>query len=187
MPDIVPRRRILLASATTLPLLLATAGCRSSDVFAGPDPLAGRPPLGHDVLTLQAVIAAEENLIHLYQEAINGDSGTATREPQQARSRMLRPLLAQHEQHLAQLRARLIEPPGRTDQTTGPAASAAGPRPARDPPASPPPSCARRNAPRQAGLVQRLATVEPALAQLFASIAASDATHATALAAKGLG
>ncbi len=34
---------MLLASATTLPLLLATAGCRSSDAFAGPDPLAGRP------------------------------------------------------------------------------------------------------------------------------------------------
>ena len=184
MPDIVPRRRILLASATTLPLLLATAGCRSSDVFAGPDPLAGRPPLGHDVLTLQTVIAAEENLIHLYQAAINGDSGTATREPQQARSRMLRPLLAQHEQHLAQLRARLIEPPGRTDQTTGPAASAAGsPGPARVTTAQ------LRAAERAsaAGLVQRLATVEPALAQLFASIAASDATHATALAAKGLG
>ena len=184
MPDIVPRRRILLASATTLPLLLATAGCRSSDVFAGPDPLAGRPPLGHDVLTLQTVIAAEENLIHLYRAAINGDSGTATREPQQARSRMLRPLLAQHEQHLAQLRARLIEPPGRTDQTTGPAASAAGsPGPARVTTAQ------LRAAERAsaAGLVQRLATVEPALAQLFASIAASDATHATALAAKGLG
>ena len=184
MPDIVPRRRILLASATTLPLLLATAGCRSSDVFAGPDPLAGRPPLGHDVLTLQTVIAAEENLIHLYRGAINGDSGTATREPQQARSRMLRPLLAQHEQHLAQLRARLIEPPGRTDQTTGPAASAAGsPGPARVTTAQ------LRAAERAsaAGLVQRLATVEPALAQLFASIAASDATHATALAAKGLG
>ena len=184
MPDIVPRRRILLASATTLPLLLATAGCRSSDVFAGPDPLAGRPPLGHDVLTLQTVIAAEENLIHLYQGAINGDSGTATREPQQARSRMLRPLLAQHEQHLAQLRARLIEPPGRTDQTTGPAASAAGsPGPARV-------TTAQLRAAERAsagGLVQRLATVEPALAQLFASIAASDATHATALAAKGLG
>ncbi len=184
MPDIVPRRRILLASATTLPLLLATAGCRSSDVFAGPDPLAGRPPLGHDVLTLQTVIAAEETLIHLYRGALNGDSGTATREPQQARSRMLRPLLAQHEQHLAQLRARLIEPPGRTDQTTGPAASAAGsPGPARVTTAQ------LRAAERAsaAGLVQRLATVEPALAQLFASIAASDATHATALAAKGLG
>ena len=187
MPDIVPRRRILLASATTLPLLLATAGCRSSDVFAGPDPLAGRPPLGHDVLTLQTVIAAEENLIHLYQGAINGDSGTATHEPEQARLRVLRPLLAQHEQHLAQLRARLIEPPGRTDQTTGPAASAAGssasPGPARVTTAQ------LRAAERAsaAGLVQRLATVEPALAQLFASIAASDATHATALAAKGLG
>jgi hypothetical protein len=183
VPDIVPRRRILLASATTLPLLLATAGCRSSDVFAGPDPLAGRPPLGHDVLTLQTVIAAEENLIYLYQGAINGDSGTATREPQQARSRMLRPLLAQHEQHLAQLRARLIEPPGRTDQTTGPAANAAGsPGPARVTTAQ------LRAAERAsaAGLVQRLTTVEPALAQLFASIAASDATHATALAAKGL-
>jgi hypothetical protein len=184
VPDIVPRRRILLASATTLPLLLATAGCRSSDVFAGPDPLAGPPPLGHDVLTLQIVIAAEENLIHLYQGAINGDSGTATREPQQARLRVLRPLLAQHEQHLAQLRARLIEPPGRT---TGPAASAAGssasPGPARVTTAQ------LRAAERAsaAGLVQRLATVKPALAQLFASIAASDATHATALAAKGLG
>jgi hypothetical protein len=32
-----------------------------------------------------------------------------------------------------------------------------------------------------AGLVRRLATVEPALAQLFASIAACDATHVTAL------
>jgi hypothetical protein len=184
VPDIVPRRRILLASATTLPLLLATAGCRSSDVFAGPDPLAGRPPLGHDVLTLQTVIAAEEALIHLYRGALNGDSGTATREPQQARSRMLRPLLAQHEQHLAQLRARFIEPPGRTDQTTGPAASAAGsPGPARVT------TDQLRAAERAsaAGLVQRLATVEPALAQLFASIAASDATHATALAAKGLG
>jgi hypothetical protein len=32
-----------------------------------------------------------------------------------------------------------------------------------------------------AGLVRRLATVEPALAQLFASIAASDVTHVSAL------
>ena len=35
--------------------------------------------------------------------------------------------------------------------------------------------------------MQQLATVEPALAQLFASIAASDATHVTALAGNGLG
>ena len=65
---------MLVASAAALPLLLGVAGCRSSDAFTGPDPLAGRPPLGHDVLTLQAVIAAEENMIDLYRTAI-GDPG----------------------------------------------------------------------------------------------------------------
>ena len=65
---------MLLASAAALPLLLGTAGCRSSDAFTGPDPLAGRPPLGHDVLTVQAVIAAEENMIDLYRTATSGDS-----------------------------------------------------------------------------------------------------------------
>ena len=75
-------------------------------MFTGPDPLAGRPPLGHDVLTLQAVIAAEENLIHLYRTAINGDPGTAARRGRSGRCS------AQHEQHLARLKARLIEPVG---------------------------------------------------------------------------
>ncbi len=178
MPDIVPRRRLLLASATALPLLLATAGCRSSSLFAGPDPLAGRPPLLHDVLTLQAVIAAEENLINLYRTAISGDSATA---PQDARSRSLRPLLAQHEQHLARLRARLIEPPGTTATPSASPAASTGPGRV---------TTARLRAAERASaasLVQRLATVEPALAQLFASIAASDATHVTVLAEKGLG
>ena len=36
-------------------------------------------------------------------------------------------------------------------------------------------------------LIGQLGGLPPSLAQLFASIAASDATHATALAAKGLG
>jgi hypothetical protein len=168
---------MLIASATTLPLLLATAGCRSWDAFTGPDPLAGRPPLGHDVLTLQAVIRAEENLIYLYRTAINGDSGTT------ARSRTLKPLLAQHEQHLAQLRARLIQPGGNTANSASPSrparppASAVGPAPARV-------STARLRAAERASaasLLRRLATVEPALAQMFASIAASDVTHVTAL------
>jgi hypothetical protein len=185
----VPGRRTLLASAAALPLLLAAAGCRSSDVFTGPDPLAGRPPLGHDVLTLQAVIAAEEHLIGLYRTAIGADHVTASW------SRTLSSLLGQHEQHLAQLKARLIFPPGVTPSPSHPAASgsagasasgsagasasgsAASPRPARV-------STARLRAAERASaasLVRQLATVPPALAQLFASIAASDATHVTVL------
>jgi hypothetical protein len=177
VPDIVPRRRILLASATALPLLLATAGCRSQDVFAGPDPLAGPPPLGHDVLTLQAVIAAEEKMVKLYQTAVVVDPQALVR------TRMLRSLLAQHEQHLARLRARLVEPPGQASAspTARPSASTAGP------PSGPGPAgldlAHLRAAERAsaASLVRRLATVPPALAQLFASIAASDASHVTVL------
>ena len=160
---------MLLASAAALPLLLGAAGCRSSDVFTGPDPLAGRPPLGHDVLTLQAVIAAEENMIDLYQLAISGDSGTS-------RARTLRSLLAQHQQHLVQLKARLIVPPG---ASASPSPSSASPSPRASTV-----SITRLRAAERASaadLVRRLATAPPALAQLLASIAASDATHATAL------
>jgi hypothetical protein len=174
VPDILPRRRTLLASAAALPALLATAGCRSADVFAGPDPLAGPPPLSHDVITLQAVIAAEETLIQLYKAAIGGEEGATTPD------HPLKPLLAQHEQHLVQLRARLVLPPGRPAAKASPAA-----RPGAH---SVRVTTARlREAERAsaAGLVRRLATVEPALAQLFASIAASDATHVTALGGAG--
>ena len=160
---------MLLASAAALPLLLGAAGCRSSDVFTGPDPLAGRPPLGHDVLTLQAVIAAEESMIDLYQLAIGGDSGTT-------RARTLRPLLAQHQQHLVQLKARLIVPPG---ASASPSPSSASPSPRASTV-----SITRLRAAERASaadLVRRLATAPPALAQLLASIAASDATHTTAL------
>ena len=161
---------MLAASAAAVPLLLGVAGCRSSDAFAGPDPLAGRPPLGHDVLTLQAVITAEESMIDLYRTAISGDSGTSPARP-------LRSLLAQHEQHLVQLKARLAVPPGAS------ASPSSGRRATSSPSASTVGMARLRAAERAsaADLVQRLATVPPALAQLFASIAASDATHVTAL------
>jgi hypothetical protein len=166
--DIVPRRRVLAASAAALPLLLGAAGCRSSDAFTGPDPLAGRPPLGHDVLTLQAVIAAEENMIDLYRAAIGGDPSLAP---------TLRSLLAQHEQHLVQLKARLVVPPGASASPSSSGRASPSPRASTV-------TVARLRAAERASaadLVQRLANVPPALAQLFASIAASDATHATAL------
>jgi hypothetical protein len=169
---------MLLASATTLPLLLAAAGCRSSDAFAGPDPLAGRPRPAPDVVTLQAVIAAEETLIGLYRTAISGDWRAA---------RLLRPLLAQHQQHLTQLRARLIVPAGTASTSPAPSASAPAAPPSKVSPgkvSTGKVSTAQlRTAERTSAtnLVKRLAAVEPALAQLFASIAACDATHVIAL------
>jgi len=153
---------MLIASATTLPLLLAATGCRSSEVFAGPDPLAGPPSLSPDVITLEAVIAAEGNLIQLYKTAINGVS------------RATASLLSQHEQHLAQLTARLVIPPGYRGRR-GQAETAPGGRPAG--------LAQLRAAEREsaADLVRQLGSAQPALAQLFASIAASHATHVAAL------
>jgi len=165
---------VLAASAAALPALLAIAGCRSSDAFAGPDPLAGRPALSPDVITLQEAIKAERAMIALYQAAVNGGTRPA---------RTLEGLLAEHRQHLSRLQARLVLPPG---------SGSASPSPSPSSSSSPSSSRARgrvtiaqlRAAERAsaADLVRRLVSVPPALAQLFASIAASDATHVVALA-----
>ena len=169
---------MLAASAAALPALLATAGCRSSDAFAGPDPLAGRPALSPDVITLQEVITAERAMIALYQAAVNGGTRPA---------RTLEGLLAQHRQHLSRLQARLILPSGSGSAAPSPSPSSSlssssslsrGPAPGRV-------TIAQLHAAERASatdLVRRLVSVPPALAQLFASIAASDATHVVALA-----
>jgi hypothetical protein len=163
---------VVLASAAALPVLLGTASCRSEDLFTGPDPLAGPPSPAPAVVTLQAVIAAEHAMVQLYRAAIGGDLAAA-------RTRGLELLLAEHEQHLARLKARLIVPAGaQASPSASPgAADAAGAIRGRV-------TIARLRAAERAsaaGLVQRVGPVEPALAQLFASIAASDATHVTAL------
>jgi hypothetical protein len=197
VPEILLGRRMLLASAATLPLLVAVGGCRSSDAFAGPDPLAGPPRPAPEVVTLEAVITAEEDLIALYRAAIDQ---AAT-----ARAGMLRSLLAEHNQHLVQLRDRLILPPAKawgqalaegSGGSVPPGQALAGGSGGVVPPGQQSPAARPAPSPRgavttsrlraaerasAAGLVGRLAGVEPALAQLFASIAASDATHVSAL------
>jgi len=165
---------VLAASAAALPVLLATAGCRSSDAFAGPDPLAGPPTLSPDVVTLQAVIAAEQAMIKLYQAAVNANLAATL--PSTGRERVLEGLLAQHRQHLGRLQARLVLPSGSPSERPS-SATAAGAAPAQV-------TIAQLRAAEHtsaADLVRRLVTVQPALAQLFASIAASDATHVVAL------
>jgi hypothetical protein len=175
---------MLVASATALPLLLAASGCRSSDAFDGPDPLAGRPSPGHDVVVLQAAISAEEALISLYVTA-TAAAGSASA----TGSELLESLLAQHRQHLARLRAALVLPPGAATASPGatvsPSATAGAGGGASGQGTGRGVVARLRTAERAsaaAGL-RRLATVDPALAQLFASIAACDATHVAALAA----
>ena len=107
---------MLAASTTTLPLFLALSAC------AGPNPLAGPPPLSADVRGLLAAVTDEQNLIWIYKRTM------ATYSPM---APALAALLAEHQAHLAQLR--------------------------------------------------RLAHAAAPLAQLYASIAASESTHVSAL------
>jgi hypothetical protein len=162
----MPSRRLLIA---TVPLLLATAGCSSADLFAGPDPLSGPPSLAPETVVLDAVIAAEEHLVAQYRSALAGrGAGHATT--------LLTSLLSHHEAHLTQLKARLVVPPGYQ------ASPSASPLPSMEAATT----VAELRAAEQASaaaLTRQLAGVSPALAQLFASIAASDASHAMALAA----
>ncbi len=155
------RRQLLAASATTLPLFAALSGC------AGPDPLAGPPPLSADVRVLFAAVFAEENLVSLYKRTVAAYSPLAP---------SLTPLLAEHLAHLAQLRARIIEPPGkRVPHTVTSRPPVADTRTA---------AIAGLRAAEQAAstaALRRLAGATPSLAQLYASIAASEATHVTAL------
>jgi hypothetical protein len=155
------RRQLLAASTTTLPLFLALSACREPAVLAGP------PPLSEQVRVLFTAVTAEQNLIYRYKRTMAVYSALVPR---------LTPLLAEHQAHLARLRARIIEPPGKTvpDGVTAkppvPATSAAA-------------VAALRAAEQAATTAQlrRLAGASPSLAQLYASIAASEATHVWSL------
>jgi hypothetical protein len=127
------------------------------------------------VLTLQAVIAAEEDLVEMYRTAVTVDPQATVR------ARMLGTLLAQHEQHLTQLKARLIEPPGQASPSPTARPSATRARPPSGPAGVDLAHLRAAERASAASLVRRLATTSPALAQLFASIAASDASHVTVL------
>lgn len=165
------RRAVLAAAAASLPLL-AVAGCKGIGALATP------PRPAPDVALLRAAIAAEELMIARYDAVIARSPGLAAG---------LRPLRAEHRLHLAEFRSRLIAPPGSA------AASAASPAPASSgasPGASGAPARTAaisflQGAERVAAadLLRRLTVVSPSLAQLMASVAASEATHVAALAA----
>ena len=152
---------MLAASTTTLPLFLALSAC------AGPDPLAEPPPLAADVRTLMSAVLSEDSLVYLYAKTIAAHSGLAGE---------LSPLLAEHHAHLSQLQARIIVPPGRHLRVHPTA------RPAI--PATTQAALAQILAAERAAVtaqLKRLPGATPSQAQLYASIAACEATHITVL------
>jgi hypothetical protein len=157
------RRSVLAAAMMAVPLV--AAGCKGVGALGTP------PEPGPDVAMLRGAIGTEQALIARYRSAMAGSPALAG---------TLSPLLAQHREHLARLTSMLIEPPGRSASphaTPSPASTAApGTGPAATLAAL---EAAESDAARS--LAGRLALAPPALAQLMASIAASEASHALLL------
>jgi hypothetical protein len=154
-------RRGVLSAAVALPL--AAAGCQGLRVL-------GTPPRPlPDVTVLRGAIDGETVLIAQYTAVLAAQPGLAG---------LLDPLLGQHRAHLGRLRARLIVPPGA-------ATPSASPRRHVQAPAGPAAAQAflqqaEHSAARE--LLGRLTSASPSLAQLLASIAAAEASHALLLA-----
>jgi hypothetical protein len=162
------RRVVLVASAAAIPLL--ASACRGVQVLGSP------PPPAPDVRQLRTAIDAERQLIAEYRSAIPRAATDASA------SAALAGLLAEHEQHLAQLNSRLLVPDGSADSTAPRSGGGSG-APASVP-AGLPAALAALAAAEQAAC-QRLATqlldMPASLAQLLASISASEATHVPVL------
>ena len=157
-------RRSVLAAAVALPL--AATGCKGvGGLGTPPRPLP-------DVAVLREAITGETLMISRYTAVLAAAPGMAG---------SLRPLLDQHRAHLARLRGRLAGPRA--------AVSGASPSPSTSHPAPQvpgTPAAARaylRSAEdaAAAALLRHLAAASPSLAQLLASIAASEASHALLL------
>ena len=158
------RRQLLAASPSTLPLILALSACR------GPAVLSAPPTVSPQTRMLLHAVTAELNLIWLYNKTMAAYPGLAP---------TLTPLRAEHEAHLQQLRSRVIEPAGKQVPST----VTATPKPA----ASRGAALTQLRAAEQAAvatLMSRLGGASPSLAQLYASIAASEATHVSVLSAR---
>jgi hypothetical protein len=160
---------VLTASVLAGLVAAGAAGCEPKAW-----PWATPPKPSPDVGVLRDVIAAEHAMIGKYTAVLAAFSPlTGT----------MSPLLEQHKEHLAQLRARLVIPPGASPSES--ASATALPRlPAVRVPGSQAGAAGYLRAAEEdqaAMLVRRLAGVTPSLAQLLASIGACEATHAALL------
>jgi hypothetical protein len=159
-PTWVSRRSLLVAASAALPVLLT--GCKGVQALGTP------PPPPREIRVLRAAITAEELMVARYAAAIprlQGSNGGLLA--------AVRAIQTEHAAHLGQLRSRLIEPTG--------APTPSAPRaPAVAVGSSPGNLLGELEQAEQSAsnrLLEQLAVLPPALAQLFASIAASEATH----------
>lgn len=162
------RRRVVLAAAAALPLA-AVSGCQGLGVLGTP------PPAPPDVVSLQDAIAAEKLMVTRYATALRSAGSWPA-----AAAQVLEPLHSEHQAHLAQLQSRLIVPSG---SAAGVSPSAHAPAPPAVPTAAAA-AVAFLMAAEQAAataLLDRVTDAPAALAQLFASISASEATHVPVL------
>jgi hypothetical protein len=156
------RRTLLIASAAALPVLLTA--CRGVQALGTPPP----PPA--DVDTLRSAIEHEAALVASYAALIQSGGPATTGSAGGRMAAALAVVLADHRQHLAQLRSRLVEPAGRSSSAAVATADRGGSIR----------TAAQLEQAEQAAsdrLIAELAGLPPTLAQLFASIAASEATH----------
>jgi hypothetical protein len=157
------RRRVLAAAAAALPLVLA--GCKGIAALGSP------PKPAPDVSVATDAIAVEQQLIAHYGAVLAAVPGLAA---------TLRPLLDQHHDHLALLRARLIVPHG-GQPLPSPRATARGRAPVPGTTAAALGYLRDAEDAAAAALLAHLAAAPPSLAPLLASISASEATHALVL------
>jgi hypothetical protein len=168
-----PTRRAVIAAAASLSLVAVT-GCSGVDVLATP------PSQAPEVGLLREAITSEQLMVTWYSEVLRslGNAGAASGSPASLTA-ALEPLLAEHRAHLTQLRSRLIVPPG----SPSPSPSYRAPGAPVVPTATAAAVAFLRSAEQAAAtaMLDRLPGASPSLAQLFASISASEATHVPAL------
>jgi hypothetical protein len=172
-----PTRRVVLAAAAVLPLA-AVSGCDGADVLAAP------PSPAPDVAVLREAIAAEQLMITRYAAVLHeagAAGGAAAGGSAGSLAAALEPLLAEHRAHLTQLQSRLIVPAG---SKASPAARRGSAPAVATVPSVAGAGVAFLGAAEQAAATamrSRLHSASPSLAQLFASIGASEATHVPVL------
>jgi hypothetical protein len=160
---------IAAAAAGSFGLAGALAGCK------GIAALGPVPHVSPEIVTLEHAISAEETMVATYRAAVNQLGNTSITSGNGSDAQTVAAIGAEHLEHLRQLRARLILPPR---YKTKPGAN----RPPKPPPL---PADAKAVIAALAGyehsaatrLTSELITVPAALAQLMASIAASESAH----------